>query len=817
MKILIVSQGPVPTSHKTVVEGGGIRSWSMASGLSALGHEVVIAIPTAFRQPDDAIIQLLHYENADALLGELFRFDAVVSSYSAGVTNQLFESAPAGVLKIADAYVPIHVEVSARDFADDLDEVRQFHSDHVSWIKNLKNSDVILVAHEVQATYYTGLLFGLGKLDPTNYRNMPIIKVPFGANPKDAINHRETSEMKPDKTILWWGGFYPWFDFEYLTELAPRLKERGVKLRIAGAINPFVRVPKFASKANAVIRALQKYDNVEFIDWLPYTDRFKAFEGVAGVIALNKFGPETALSWRTRYIDLLEQGMPLLTNGGDPFGDMIVEAGGGIRIDPDPNVSAREIENSIHESVRKKFVTAQTGILKSLSWNNSVIELSTFLNSPRKTLLLRNPDKSLGRPSRRGAPSPTRMMTLFRAFFAHVRAFGLQDTLILTWSFVCERISIFKPRNDKKEKLSGLVFLLHQLDYSGAPLTAIEFMLSRRKLFPKEKITAVIPVRPDPRLVQILSKNNISLVRASRLQKLNLNLVSAAFVNSLATPRSWITSAITRSKDFPDFKTTVFVHENKPELFIDRTFSEILARNHSNSVYYCAPSQQTKSNLLGLLQHLKPEEISVIDLKVQSTAQSDENTKTKNLNLILVGPTNDNRKRQLDVIQSLEIASERIQKAWPKLDISLTLVGVGKDKNGKSIKAISRNPNLKFTLKALGQLPRDETLKAIGEANVVVSLSDNESLGLYIIEAMTAGAIVLRTRVGGAQETLIDGINGLELDGTVEDLAVKLGKLADILMTDKEKFLTMMRQSKKLSSRFVNADYAAFAASIGSP
>lgn len=816
MKILIVSQGPVPSSDGTVVEGGGLRAWSIATGLLELGHEVVVAVPKAFSQTNDSRIQLLPYENPDLLLGELDKFGAVVSSYSAGVTKVLFESETAGILKIADAYVPIHVEVSARDFNDDLDEIRQFHSDHIVWSRNLRNSDAILVAHEAQATYYTGLLFGLGKLDPTNYRNMPIIKVPFGANPNDAANHQYDSDTNSSKTILWWGGFYPWFDYEFLTELAPRLMDRDIKLRIAGAVNPFVRVPRFASEANAVIRKLKTFENVEFIDWLPYRERFKAFEGVAAVIALNKLGPETTLSWRTRYVDLLEQGMPLLTNGGDPFGDMIVGAGGGIEIDPDPNICAREIENAIQESVRKDFVYAQKQILKNLSWKNTAKDLSNFLNSPRRTLLLRISYESKGVQIGRKTPPFTRAITLFRAFFAHVNAFGMKDTLTLTWSFVRERLPLFETKVDKTRNLSGFVFLLHQLDYSGAPLTAIDLILARRKLFPNEEITAVVPVRPDPRLVLQLKENNISVVRASRLQKLNLNSVSAAFVNSLATPRTWVASAINRSKQSIDFKTTIFVHENKPELFIDRSFAKSLSDSDSNSIFYCVPSNQTKSNLLSTLQHLTPEKISIIDLKVQSPPHlDDESTKSTNLNLVVVGQTNDNRKRQLDLIKGVEIASEELSRTWPNMEISLTLIGIGKDKNGNAIRKISRNPHLKFKLNAIGQLPKDETLREIGKSNVVVSLSENESLGLYIVEAMASGAVVLRTIVGGAEETLINGLNGLELDGTVEDLAEKLVSLADILMTNNEKFISMMQESKKLSNRFVRADYVTFVSSLG--
>jgi hypothetical protein len=49
----------VPSSGGTVVEGGGLRTWSMASGLLELGHEVVVAVPKAFSQTNDSKIPVL--------------------------------------------------------------------------------------------------------------------------------------------------------------------------------------------------------------------------------------------------------------------------------------------------------------------------------------------------------------------------------------------------------------------------------------------------------------------------------------------------------------------------------------------------------------------------------------------------------------------------------------------------------------------------------------------------------------------------------------------------------------------------------------
>jgi Glycosyltransferase len=105
------------------------------------------------------------------------------------------------------------------------------------------------------------------------------------------------------------------------------------------------------------------------------------------------------------------------------------------------------------------------------------------------------------------------------------------------------------------------------------------------------------------------------------------------------------------------------------------------------------------------------------------------------------------------------------------------------------------------------RLDKHKTLELIGESNVVVSLSSNESFGLYIAEAMTAGAIVLRTNVSGHKEMLKDSINGFTLDGTIEDLAEKLLYISDPTKFSNEDLDNFMKNSMIIIEPYTDVNY----------
>ena len=178
------------------------------------------------------------------------------------------------------------------------------------------------------------------------------------------------------------------------------------------------------------------------------------------------------------------------------------------------------------------------------------------------------------------------------------------------------------------------------------------------------------------------------------------------------------------------------------------------------------------------------------------------------IDIVLVGPTNDFRKRQLDVLISVHKAQiNALESKSTHRPIKVKFIGVGNDPTGSELKRLAEQLLLPSSYEIFGRLEKKKTLDLIAESNVVVSLSSNESFGLYIAEAMTAGAIVLRTKVSGHKELLKDSINGYTLDGTIEDLAEKLLFLSDTNKFSNEMFDEFMKNSMKIANPYTEVNY----------
>jgi glycosyltransferase involved in cell wall biosynthesis len=114
------------------------------------------------------------------------------------------------------------------------------------------------------------------------------------------------------------------------------------------------------------------------------------------------------------------------------------------------------------------------------------------------------------------------------------------------------------------------------------------------------------------------------------------------------------------------------------------------------------------------------------------------------------------------------------------------------------------------SFKVYPSISHDSCLNIVSKSNVAVSLSDNESFGIYIAEAMSNGAVVLRTAVGGHHETVVDGKNGflLKMDGF--DFSERLVQLADRALTPDNLLRDYLVFSKTLISPYVGAGYQKF-------
>jgi hypothetical protein len=117
-KCLVISYGPVPTPEFQTVEGGGMRAWGLANGLLKNSVDVTVAINNSFPQTINEFdgIKLVNWGLDDSFITLINSFDTVIMSYCMGDPSTfVVDNISPKVQLLLDVYVPIYVEVSARD------------------------------------------------------------------------------------------------------------------------------------------------------------------------------------------------------------------------------------------------------------------------------------------------------------------------------------------------------------------------------------------------------------------------------------------------------------------------------------------------------------------------------------------------------------------------------------------------------------------------------------------------------------------------------------------------------------------------------
>jgi glycosyltransferase involved in cell wall biosynthesis len=804
MKIVIVSNHRLPTSDDSTVEGGGLRVGSLAQGLRKNGLRVIVAVPRQFCQQDTDVV--VGFESVDQLRQICATGDAVISSNNAPITLDVFRSLPERIIRIADAHVPTHVELSARDNGADPTALAFFDQASDIFFQTMSLAHAILVASEEQKTYYTGILFALKKINPQNYRKAPILITPLGAGP--TIGRNVVGENLKIR-IAWWGGFYPWFDYEKFCEICRILDSRNANIRfqVIGAVNPMVDEKTFSDPAIEALDSLASLSNVSLVEWVPYSQIASAFESTDLVICLNKIGPETSLSWRTRFVNLLEHEIPLATNGGDPFGEKILDVGAGFRLTGDASQMAAELESISAEAIARAR-SSMRALSEEFSWKETTKQLSQYLQveQPYKmpvvtaatSVPISRPSKFVLRLPRFGFEGPTN----FDMFLDHATRFGVMSALKKTLRVLTKKQKMSSART---ARVPQDIVLLHQIDMSGAPIVGLDLARAIKKQTgnPLEIIT---PVIRETNLFEKITFEGIGIQVQSSKRKLKLpEALNSITINSCAVPRPWIIQVCDLLKEKPGLRASFFVHEHVPEIYLDISLANRIRQAQADGLKVYVGSKQTLENLRNL--HGLGIEGILTKYLVEKAPEVALEQKTQEIRVCLVGPTADNRKRQLDTLTGIAMAQAMLQTAAkPHRKIKIDLVGVGNDTIGTEVRRIAELALEKGSFQIFDKLARAECLELISKANVVVSMSDNESFALYIGEAMSSGAIVLRTKTGGYEETVLPGNNGWLVNDVVQ-LAGHLSSLADTSQTSNQQIIQMLQTSKDLIKPWLDHGY----------
>ena len=378
--------------------GPAIRVWEMARTLSR-EHEVVLA---SMRKPQVQSSQFrVEHITAGNAKGLVDWAEVIVTQ---GFTMYHFpEVQKSDAAVVVDIYDPFHIEalVMRRDMPPN-ERWQTMKSDAEIVNAQLERGDLLLCASEKQRDFWLGQIASLKRINPATYDEDPDLRrllavAPFGLPEEPPVQSRHAIRGavdgigEDDIVLLWGGGIYNWFDpatlirgLKQAVETEPRLK-----LFFLGTAHPNPDVPEMARAAEAyrVAEELGLLNTHVFFNqgWVDYSDRANYLLDADIGVSTHFLHIETELSFRTRILDYLWAGLPILATEGDSLSRLVTQHGLGEVVDAeDPDSVATALLRLADESVRKQARENVNALAPTMTWERALGPLLDFCRFPRR-------------------------------------------------------------------------------------------------------------------------------------------------------------------------------------------------------------------------------------------------------------------------------------------------------------------------------------------------------------------------------------------------------------------------------------------------
>jgi len=333
-RTLVIISGEAVSSS---MAGPAIRVWNFARVLSEYMN-VILAVPN---EPDMAEqdFQIIQYSDEGKLKEIVSSADIILCN---GMTVSKYRSLKdSGKYLIIDIYDPYNLATLAEYQGENMKERLEIHSSIQKYFnEQFYYGDFFICASDRQRDFWLGMLAALNRVNPFSYNIDPSMRkmvdvVPFGMpshkpiHTADVLKGRVEGIGKDDFVIIWGGGIYNWFDPLTLINAMKIVnsKRKDIKLYFMGIKHPNPEVKEFdmAGKTVELAKKLELYEKNIFFNfgWVDYDQRQNyLLESDAGIITHPEH-IETRFSFRTRILDYLWAGLPIISTEGDHLSDKV--------------------------------------------------------------------------------------------------------------------------------------------------------------------------------------------------------------------------------------------------------------------------------------------------------------------------------------------------------------------------------------------------------------------------------------------------------------------------------------------------------------
>ncbi|KSW29257.1 glycosyltransferase [Cellulomonas sp. B6] len=395
VRVLVVTGEPIAAR----LAGPAIRAWEIANALHG-EHDVRLMSLHGVDgvQGDFPVVSgrgralREHTDWADVIVFQGFLLDAA---------PWLAES---GKILVADVYDPMHLEQleQAKDLGPAGRELAVRETTRVL-NEQLARADYLLCASDKQRDFWLGQLAGQGRVNPLVYDEDQSLGsligvVPFGIPDEAPVQRRHAIKgtvpgIGPDdKVVLWGGGVYNWFDPLTLIRAIDGLRRRRPEVRLffMGLRHPNPDVPQMrvAVETRRLADELGLTGVHVFFNegWVPYAERADYLLDADVGVSTHFTHVETAFSFRTRILDYLWAGLPVVSTEGDTFGEIVARRGLGSAV-PAEDVAALEeaLEILLFDDAARDAARVQVAtVAEEFRWSRTLAPLVEFCRSPRR-------------------------------------------------------------------------------------------------------------------------------------------------------------------------------------------------------------------------------------------------------------------------------------------------------------------------------------------------------------------------------------------------------------------------------------------------
>lgn len=383
----------------STMAGPAIRALEMAKALSKISRvKLASTVPTDFTHEDFEVV-----DATDSGLHTLGNWADIIVFQGALLSTHPWLARSDKII-VADVYDPMHLEnleqqknapVGIR-FVETLDLIAVMN-------EQVARADFLLCASEKQRDFWLGQMAALGRLNPMTYDRDTSLRtlidvVPFGVQETPPIQKQHGIKGTipgvglEDKVVLWGGGIYNWFDPLTLIRAIADISQRhsDIKLVFMGTQHPNPHVPemKMSFEARELAENLNLTGKHVFFNegWVPYQERADFLLDADLGVSTHLDHLETAFSFRTRILDYLWAGLPIVATSGDTFESIIEHNGLGKTVSPGDVASlSAAIEGILYqESGISEVRDRVRQYSEQLKWSIALKPLVDFVDSAQQ-------------------------------------------------------------------------------------------------------------------------------------------------------------------------------------------------------------------------------------------------------------------------------------------------------------------------------------------------------------------------------------------------------------------------------------------------